>query len=150
MLNIAFIILISIIMARKGYEWFKIDKNIDSSLRWSIAEGQIHDFQAIEVDTKGFKKLRNNQEYVGYATFILDGKTIGCQRISFYPKTHIINSDYGNEIPEDRKIKIWYNKENPADSVLLSPEMHERNLLTIKAIAFQLVCASMITLALLI
>lgn len=150
MLIIGFIILITIIMVRKGLEWFKIDKNIDSSQKWSIAEGHLHDFQSIEVDTKGFKKLRNNQEYVGYATFMLDGKTIGCQRISFYPKTHIINSDYGNEIPEDRKVKIWYDKENPVDSVLLSPEMHERNLLTAKAVAFQLVCASMITLALLI
>ena len=135
-------------MAKSFLDWHGINSNIKKSLQWEEAEATLLDYQTVDANNSGLGKFRNGQKYYAFATFDLQGKTIGVQRISFYPKNHIINSDFFNEIPENKKIIVKYDKENPHESVMLCPESHEQGINNAKFIFFEAFCSLMIALAL--
>lgn len=150
MIKIIFIIFVIYIMGRNFFAWMSIDKKIGAALKWKTADAELLDYQIIEKSGKGLKRFQNNRQYFAYASFQMDGKTIGCQKISFYADSHIINQDFLTELSGETQIKVWYNPESPGDTVMLNPENHGRNIFMAKTLAIQASCITTITLALLV
>jgi hypothetical protein len=150
MIKIIFSLFVLFLMARNFMAWMKIDKKIGESLNWSTVDAELLDYQIMEKSATGIKRFQNNRQCFAYARFTHEGTIVGCQAISFYPNTHIINLDYLNELTNEKTVTVWFDPSAPGNNVLLNPENHGRGLLLAKTLATQASCLTMIALALLV
>jgi hypothetical protein len=148
MIKIFFIAVVTWVLWGKVSTWLALHKKITASEKWKTTEGELVDYQSTQKKGK-LARFQNSFTHHCYVQYGISGKKFGCQRISFHAPSHNLNHDYLNDLVSREKdtVTVWFDENNPGDSVLLNPRHHRKALSSIGMLVFATISVAMIVMA---
>jgi len=119
----------------RTYDLLKLIKRVDDIKSWPSAKASL-EWYHVEGETKDGKfklfrsiinKIIGTEKYHFFAKFDLDGLTVGASNFTVFKKMKASHRLYARSIMRSREsvVDVYYDPQNPMDSVFLPPSMHK-------------------------